>query len=467
MKNSNNIYSDNNQKQEFSLIKSKHVGYFFLFLCSILLGLLSLYFDGVIIIAIMLSIFYLFLFINRPKVGLIIFVILNFIRPTDTFPILAAIPLAKIVGGLTLLSIIFKYIITKKIVLGNKQMLLLLAFSVTLFISVPFSFWPSLSIEVAMDFLKVLVFYFIFVNVVKKFSYLRSVSLVALTCIIILCLSTIYSYFLETERAASIIGSGLFGDANDLALILVTGIPLSGFVKMGRKPGLAMNALQWGIVFLLITGIITTASRGGFLGLISVLIVFIIKGKNKISGIIMLSLAAIIFVVFIPADISHRYSTIGTYEEDASAMGRINAWKAGIQMMVTRPLNGVGAGCFGMAYGTAYQPGGGQGRWTAPHNTLIQVGAETGLTGLAAFLYLYFFCIIRLKNLSLSSQKEIGMKIVETRNIIIASLIGYGVCALFLTQAFNFMFYFLIASTATLENINTSLHKKMELISDE
>ena len=463
MKKTSQIYLDSSQKNVSFSISSRHLVYCSLIFISVLIGVLSIYVDAVFIIVSLLSILFSILCINRPKIGLVLFVILSLIRPADTFPILAAIPLAKLIGGLTLISIILKYIMTKEIVLGSRQMLLLLVFSSTLFISVPFSFWPSASLEVALDFLKILLFYFIFVNVVKELSFLRTVSLVALACIIILCLSTIYAYSIGSEtRAASIIGSGTFGDANDLALILVVGMPLAGFLKLGWKPGLIRNALHWGIILLLIAGIVTTGSRGGLLGLIAILSIYIFTGRSKIPGIMMLILIAILFFIFVPSDLNERYSSISHYEEDASAMGRINAWKAGLKMMATRPLNGVGAGCFGMAYGTAYQPGGGQGRWTAPHNTLIQVGGETGLIGLAAFLYLYFFCLIRLKNLNPPLQTQAGVKILETKNIIIASLIGFGICAFFLTQAFNYMYYFLVASTFSLENINARLQEKTE-----
>ncbi len=43
-----------------------------------------------------------------------------------------------------------------------------------------------------------------------------------------------------------------------------------------------------------------------------------------------------------------------------------------------------------------------------------------------------------------------------------SSLIGFGICAFFLTQAFNHMFYFLVAATVSLYSINAAFREKME-----
>ena len=50
------------------------------------------------------------------------------------------------------------------------------------------------------------------------------------------------------------------------------------------------------------------------------------RGKKKfMSGIGML-LVGISLIAFMPAEWGERMNTINNYEEDGSAMGRINAW---------------------------------------------------------------------------------------------------------------------------------------------
>ena len=50
---------------------------------------------------------------------------------------------------------------------------------------------------------------------------------------------------------------------------------------------------------------------------------------------------------------------------------------------VEHPLTGVGAGQF-----KNYNPPGRQERWRETHNALLQVAADTGIFGLAAFVFL-------------------------------------------------------------------------------
>ncbi len=149
--------------------------------------------------------------------------------------------------------------------------------------------------------------------------------------------------------------------------------------------------LHWGTIAVLSIGVISTGSRGGLLGLVAVMFVYLLRGRNKAAGVIVLVLAALLFVALVPSNVNERYMTIGEYQQDDSAMGRIYAWKAGLKMMATRPLTGVGVGCFETAFGTHYRPPGfNSNRWIAPHNTLVQIGGETGVIGLAVYLYLYF-----------------------------------------------------------------------------
>src|SRR5678815_3555338 len=73
--------------------------------------------------------------------------------------------------------------------------------------------------------------------------------------------------------------------------------------------------------------------------------------------------------------------------------GRVQIWKRGIGYMLSNPLLGVGAGNFPAAEGLlspfAQRQQFGVGvRWSAAHNTLVQVGAELGVVGLVLFVAL-------------------------------------------------------------------------------
>ncbi len=442
------------QNQVHEIIKKKHLLYLFIILISSILSIALLLFDGKIILGVVIVIISSIFIIKYPIIGLIEFIILSFIRPTDIYPALQAIPLAKLVGGLTLVAIVIKNIRTRDFILGSKYFYLLLGFALTLFISIPLSYWPSTSLQVSIDFLKIILFYLIFVNIVKKWSYFRTVSIVALLCILVLCFSTIQTFLAGNIRAFSIIGGGL-SDANDVALIMVTAIPFAAYWKIGKLNKYSGLILYWSTITFLMVGIILTQSRGGFLGLGAVMFSHLIRGRNKILGIFAFVFIIALILLIITSEFSSRYSTIGNYEQDASSMGRIYAWKAGINMMISRPFTGVGIGSFEIAFGTDFRPAGfTSNKWMAPHNTLVQVGGETGLLGLGIFMYLYFLCLYQINHLKPAGGRISKERISKTKDIIFSALIGYGVCAFFLTQALSYILYFLIASTVSIIEIN-------------
>ncbi len=415
-----------------------------------------LFASEVVVTALMLMAIAVVLILKWPVVGLIGFIIISFIRPADIVPSLGTIPLAKLIGGGTFLAVILKHIRSKDILFKYKQTYLLAALTIILFISVPLSFWPTRSLEISMDFTKILLFFLIFINIVRDLKTLKIVSLVAVACMCVLCYSTIQSYLDGSLRAAATIGAGLFGDSNDVALVLVTSIPLVGFLKLNRKKKVSINILYWSIVSFLTAGVVVTESRGGLLGLIAVLFLTFIRGRNKLKGILILLIAGLLIIPFLPSDISERYKTIGEYGDDPSAMNRLYAWQAGLDMMISRPFYGVGIGAFEAAFGTEFKPDGfNSARWMAPHNTLVQIGAETGIIGLSIFLYLYIFCMLQLKRMRIEQTGIDSKRAAQARDILFTGFVGFAICAFFLTQALNYILYFLVASTICLRNINS------------
>jgi putative inorganic carbon (hco3(-)) transporter len=449
MKDFPGLQSVNNDIAGDSPIKFRHLAYGLFILVAIVLSVAIALFDNIIIIALVVAAVFTLVIFIYPSIGLALFILLSFLRPSDLIPSLEGLPLAKVVGGATLLAIIIKYIQRKNYIFNYRQTYLLAAFTGVLFISIPLSVWAGESSTVALDFVKMILFYLIFINVCRDLKMFRIMTLIALVCAIILCISTIQLYFTDVERAGATIGAKLFGDANDAALLFVSILPFSGLWISSKK--FRFGKLFYGLsIAILVAGVILTQSRGGFLGLLVVLFVLYFRGKNKIKAIVSLAVIALIIQFFLPSKIGERYSTIGTYQEDASAMGRITAWKAGLKMMAARPLTGVGVGCFSVAYGTQFGSGG---RWMAPHNTFIQVGAETGLIGLTIFILLLTTSIAQLRRIKSPDPDHEEDEIFKIRDMIIASILGFIMCAFFLTQALNFMLYYLIAASVSLSFI--------------
>jgi len=84
----------------------------------------------------------------------------------------------------------------------------------------------------------------------------------------------------------------------------------------------------------------------------------------------------------------HRFMT--TFDpRDASTTERLYFWHAGLRMIADAPLLGLGPGGVGRNYERYKHPDGLRAHTGHLHNNLVQIGAEHGLLGLGAWLWIW------------------------------------------------------------------------------
>ena len=114
-------------------------------------------------------------------------------------------------------------------------------------------------------------------------------------------------------------------DNNEFALALVTTIPMLRFLQMQVQDRRVVYALT-GIMMLCAASVLGSQSRGGLLAIATMALVLWWRGKRKALAGILIAGVAIWLLTFMPDEWSARMATIGNYQEDGSAMGRISAW---------------------------------------------------------------------------------------------------------------------------------------------
>jgi len=241
------------------------------------------------------------------------------------------------------------------------------------------------------------------------------------------------------------IGSVL-GDPNDLALVLMLPVAFATSLVMTGSIGRLDKYFGLFSVVVLFFAVMATQSRGGLLGIMTIFGVF---GYRRIpSRAVFFSLAGIAAIVlFILADISGRASGGATEVGiDASAMGRLYAWKAAYGMALHNPFSGVGINNFYanyFFYSTHWD-----GLNHAVHSTWFGVLAETGFPGLMVFI----ISIVMLIRTSLHSLHRIEQNpgrvepaVHAVAQAVLAGLSGTVVSATFLTQGFTWPVYILAA----------------------
>jgi putative inorganic carbon (HCO3(-)) transporter len=242
---------------------------------------------------------------------------------------------------------------------------------------------------------------------------------------------------------------GMISEQNEYALALNMGIPILYWLAKDEAKRWIRLAL-YGMAAASALVVVATRSRSGLLGLIMVGLMIMIFSKRKL--LLALGLVAASFLLFLygPQGALERYRTIPTAtEEDASTIGRLQAWDAAIQMTKAHPVFGVGLRNF-MEVFPRYSS-------AAPrvtHNAVFEMLSETGIPGCAIYLALIFSAIWRMYALRRRVVREPdGTHLARYCLIIIIVLIVYLVPNMFINpQDFDLM-YQLIGLSAGLAGV--------------
>ncbi len=244
---------------------------------------------------------------------------------------------------------------------------------------------------------------------------------------------------------------GFMLDNNALALAFAMTLPLLAGLAVGDKARWVRVTAGIMIPFTVLS-IIFTFSRGGFLTLGVVGLLIILRSGRPFLAMALVAISAIGFLTLtregFQAQYRERAESISSYEEDASATGRIDAWKTAWKMSQDYPIVGVGPDNFMELYS---QYGGVGERVKVTHNSYLQFLSESGWP--AVFLYAALF-IVPMINLERLRHKKDPPWVAGYASGIQISMVGYGVGSLFLDMAYFDLFYHLVAISVCLDLVS-------------
>ncbi len=207
---------------------------------------------------------------------------------------------------------------------------------------------------------------------------------------------------------------------------------------------------------LSIIAILGTYSRGALLGLVVVLVAIFLQRRGKGLALVLILFTVTFALSFAPQQWFSRMNTIATYEQDSSAMGRINAWKFAINLALDKPFLGAGFRAFQPEMYMTYLPSVAQ-RSTDAHNIFFQVLAEHGFIGVGLYAGLIATTLMTLKQLiNNSRQVAANAWIGEYAKAVQVSLFAYITNGFFLSLSYFDLFYTLVAITIILKAISVS-----------
>lgn len=255
-------------------------------------------------------------------------------------------------------------------------------------LSIPLSIWPSNSLDAFVGTLVSSLLLFVVAS--AGFADRDAARL----CILVLVLSVgVDALYLLVGPAPLMAGRPYIGaglDPNESAALFVFTLPFAIALGVG---GERKRWVGLGVSLLLVAAVVATGSRGGVLGLLVVALILIVRADRKSRRKYMAAVAtcAAVFALVVNEDQLARFKTIFTPESDYNLTdreGRIQVWTRGMSYMMNRPVLGIGIRGFETAEGVlSGKRNVGYGiRYTSAHNSFVQVGAELGVIGLAAFI---------------------------------------------------------------------------------
>lgn len=233
-----------------------------------------------------------------------------------------------------------------------------------------------------------------------------------------------------------------------------------------------------GISIWVVLEILLTESRGGLLGLVSVVTVMVLllpphRKKHVAAQVTKATIARRIFVLTIgaflawhaiPQKARTRLASIDSIHHDYNLnlhdpTGRLTIWLQTLPLSLRRPW-GWGAGAFDTVDGTYAH-----GRYKAAHNMYLQALIELGFIGLTLFLATIVSGLRRLLRESFTEPAPTDHEALERRlfaRAMIASLTGICVSGFFLAELYSQVLWTLLILTCVVGRSPINSHNALQ-----
>ncbi|HND14066.1 MAG TPA: putative O-glycosylation ligase, exosortase A system-associated [Pseudomonadales bacterium] len=368
----------------------------------------------------------------RPFYGIIMWTWLGYMNPHRmAWGFSTTMPFAMMVALTTLIALLISK--EPKKIPWTRETVLLLLFVIWMCITTYFAFRPDLAVEQLDKVLKIQ--FMTFVALILLTSRERIHALVWTVAL------SLGFYGIKGGIFTVLTGGGFhvqgppgtfIGGNNELGLALLMTIPLMRYLQVEESRQWLKLGLTGAIVLTLVA-VLGTQSRGALVGLVVMGSIFVWKSPRRATFILLAAVAVPLVLGFMPESWWARMDTINNYQEDASSMQRIEAWK------------------HAWSIGTTYVMGGGFEANVASgardvHSIYFEVLGEQGFPGLAMFLSLLAFTWLSAGWIIRHAKKHGELKWAENlARMLQVSGVAYCTSGIFLGMAYFDYIYLLVA----------------------
>ncbi|RJG50636.1 putative O-glycosylation ligase, exosortase A system-associated [Motilimonas pumila] len=242
--------------------------------------------------------------------------------------------------------------------------------------------------------------------------------------------------------------SFIYGN-NEIGLAILIVVPLVRFLAVVEERWwlkMGLNAMAVICLF----AVIGTHSRGALVGGVMMMGFLCLKSKQPILSMMATALVGLMLLNFAPSQWTDRMNTIETFEEDQSAMGRINAWQMATNLASSNVMGG-GFETFRKDIFYLYAPE--PGMVHDAHSIYFEVIGEHGFIAFALFILLWLSTWLSAQKLIKATNKappgSEGAKLNQLLRHVQVSFVAYLSGGAFLGMAYFDLPYHLLCIVIT------------------
>lgn len=378
--------------------------------------------------------------IKRPWIGILLWTWLAYMNPhRQTWGFAFYFPFSMIVGLVTIGAFMLSN--SKKEILWTRETITLLIFLVWMFITTLFAFYPDAWMQWNKVW-KIQLMIFVIAMIIQDRKQLNWMIWVIVASL---------GYFGVKGGIFTILTGGTYyvlgpagtfiGGNNEIALALVMVIPMIRYLHLQAE----RRWIRFGLAAaMILTGVaaIGSQSRGAFLAMLAMGLFLWIKSRHKVVTGIYMAIAVTILALVMPQTWYDRMSSIGEYQEDLSAQGRINAWHTAFNVAQNR-ITGGGFEMLQDETFKQYAPD--PYRVHDAHSIYFEVMGEHGFIGFAIFIIIGVMTWIRAQQIIKRNKYHAEHKWAsDLAAMTQVSLIGYASGGAFLGLAYFDLPYHLL-----------------------
>ena len=370
--------------------------------------------------------------LRHPWIGVLAWTWLSIMNPHALSWNLRSMPFAAAMVGATMLGLVFSR--DKKQFFATRETVVLILFILWMCITLPFSFDVDASLPLWSRVMKIDFMILVAMLVLHSRKHIEA---------LVWVLAGSIGFYGVKGGLFTLATGGVYrvwGPANsyiegnnEVALALVITIPLMEFLRLNSSSLWVKRGLI-AVMILCAIAALGSQSRGALLAIAAMTLVMWSRSKNKLSMGMVLTVLAVGLLAFMPDSWVNRMDTIQTYEQDTSALGRINAWWMAFNLAKDHFFGG-GFAIYNGAVFATYAPD--PTDVHAAHSIYFMVLGEHGFVGL--FLFVLLWVLVWLSAGRLRAQGRLQAQtqwLSDLGSMSQVSLAGYAVGGAFLSLSY-------------------------------